>query len=76
VTATDGFHKNKVVELRTTGGSLKGKLLSSLVFHRNVWVTLLMFLNVGSLFKIGSSHAGSRDENFERMKVRNFFTIL
>lgn len=34
--------------VKTIGRSLKEKLLSCLAFHRNVWVTLLMFFNIGS----------------------------
>lgn len=52
-TATDEFHKIKVDELRTINRSLKGKLLSSLAFHRNIWVTLLIFFNIGKFVQDG-----------------------
>jgi hypothetical protein len=40
--------------LMTIDGSVKGKLLSSLAFHRNMLVTLLMFFNIGRFVQDGS----------------------
>ena len=66
MTATDEFHKKKFEEIiKDYQWSLKGKLLSSLAFHRNVWVTLLMFFNNGRFLHDGFPHADGRDESAE-----------
>lgn len=62
MTECDKFHMRKVDELIKNG---KRKLLSSLVFHRNMWVALLMFLILKGLCQIYSLHADGREENFK-----------
>lgn len=42
-----------VSHLRTIGSSLKGKLPSSLAFHRNMWIALLMFFSIGRFVQDG-----------------------
>lgn len=73
--------------LRTIDRLLKGKLLSGLAFHRNVWVTWLMFFSIrrfvqdGFLacwrqrWKLWEVKFASKFCHTMRTKMRNFFTI-
>lgn len=68
--------------------SLRGKSLPSLVFNRNVWVTLLKFFNTGRFvqegifscwwqrWKLQELKFTSNCSHIARMKVRNFFTAF
>lgn len=62
MTERDKVYMRKVDELIKNS---KRKLLSTLVFHRNMWVALLMFLILEGLCKIYSLHADGREGNFK-----------
>ena len=60
-------------------------LLAKLAFYKNVWATLLIFLNTGRFVQMGSSHVHGRDESSKillfhatfftnKTNVRLFFT--
>jgi len=69
------FTGNRVMNsLKKISGSLREKLLSKLVFHKNMWVTLLIVLYIGRFVHIG--FLACSQQTFESSKTRNLPAIL
>lgn len=63
--ATNKFHTRLMICLKTIRVSFQEKLLSSLTYQKNVWITFLKLFNIESLSKIVFLRAANRYESFK-----------